>query len=250
MALAGIGAVLLQFPDPPQLGKDILPAANEWMALAVELAACGLLKGDWDPAKHPRTGQKPNPGWFAEVAREVRAVTARMRAWPSPRFNKALRELVKDVAEKGGLSELGPYGDAAAIILELVQKLGPSELNDGEQRAIEQTNAYFDPPKTLEELQMRPTQNALGYERHHIVEQNDDNVEKEVVVKFGRDAIDDPGNLVWVPRLKHERITAYYNETDPDDPQAHSRRDVIGEDDFETQREKGLVALRKFGVLQ
>jgi len=134
--------------------------------------------------------------------------------------------------------------------LELVQKLGPSELNDGEQRAIEQTNAFFDPPKTLEALQTPPKQNALGYERHHIVEQNDDNVEKDVVVKFGRDAIDDPGNLVWVPRLKHELITGYYNGTDDDDPQERNRRDVIGEDDFETQREEGLAALRKFGVLQ
>ena len=249
LALAGIAAVLLQFPDPPPLEKGA-PAADDWARLAWELAGSGLLKGDWDSAKHPRTGQKPNPGWFAEVVREARAVTARMRAWPSQRFNKALRELVKDVAEKGGLSELGPYGDAAAIILELVKQLGPSALNDGEQRAIEQTNAYFDPPKTLDELQTRPTQNILGYERHHIVEQNDDNIGKEVVVKFGRDAIDDPGNLVWVPRLKHELITAYYNEIDADDPQGRRRRDVIGEYDFETQRENGLAALRKFGVLQ
>ena len=78
-----------------------------------------------------------------------------------------------------------------------MEQLGPSELLSGEDRAIAQTNAYFDPPKTLEELQTPPTQNALGYERHHIVEQNDDNVEKEVVVKFGRDEIDDPSNLVW-----------------------------------------------------
>jgi len=101
LALAGIGAVLLQFPDPPPLEKGAL-AANDWTRLAAELACSGLLKGDWDPAKHPRTGQKPNPGWFADVVREVREVTARMRAWPSPRFNKALRVLVKGVAEKGG----------------------------------------------------------------------------------------------------------------------------------------------------
>lgn len=97
LALAGIAAVLLQFPDPPPLEKGA-PAANDWARLAWELAASGLLKGGWDPAKHPRTGQKPNPAWFAEVVREARAITARKRAWPSPRFNKALRELVKDVA--------------------------------------------------------------------------------------------------------------------------------------------------------
>ena len=47
-----------------------------------------------------------------------------------------------------------------------------SELNMGEQRAIDQVRASVDPPKTLEELQQDPTQNALGYEQHHIVEQN------------------------------------------------------------------------------
>ena len=249
LALAGIAAVLLQFPDPPPLEKGA-PAADDWTGLAVELAASGLLKGDWDPVKHPRTGEKPNPGWFADVVRVVQEAAARLKGWPSPKFNKALRELVKDVAEKGPLSELGPYGDAAAIILELVKQLGPSELLTGEDRAIAQTNAYFDPPKTLEELQRPPTQNVLGYERHHIVEQNDNNVEKEVVVKFGRDAIDDPSNVVWVPRLKHELITGYYNEIDHDDPQERRRRDVIGEDNFDTQRDKGLAVLRKFGVLQ
>ena len=184
LALAGIAAVLLQFPDPPPLEKGA-PAADDWTRLAAELAGSCLLKGDWDPAKHPRTGQKPNPGWFAAVVREVRAATARMRAWPSPRFNKALRKLVADVAEKGWLSRFGLYADAAAIIWELVEQLGPSALNDGEDRAIAQTNAFFDPPKSREELQTPPTQNVLGYERHHIVEQNDANVAKTPVVKFG-----------------------------------------------------------------
>ena len=102
----------------------------------------------------------------------------------------------------------------------------------------------------MEELQRPPTQNVLGYERHHIVEHNDNNVEKEVVAKFGRDAIDDPSNVVWVPRLKHELITGYFNELDDDDRQERRRRDVIGGDNFETQYDKGLAALRKFGVLR
>ncbi len=249
LALAGIAAVLLQFPDPPPLEKGA-PASNDWGRLAAELAESGLLKDDWDPAKHPRTGQKPNPGWFAEVAREVRAATARMRAWPSPRFNKALRELVKDVADKGGLSEFGPYGDAAAIILEIVEKLGPSELNDGEDRAIDQTNAYFDPPKTLEELQTPPTQNVLGYEGHHNVEQNDDNIAKTTLAKFGRPAIDDPSNIVYIPRLKHELITAEFNSKVDKDPQNRPLREIVDEMDFAQQRAIGLDMLRKYGILK
>lgn len=249
LALAGIAAVLLQFPDPPPLEKGF-PAPADWALLAAELAASRLLKGDWDSAKHPRTGQKPNAGWFAQVVREVRATTARMSGWPSPRFNKALREAVVEVADKGGLSAIGPYADAAAIIWELVQELGPSALNDGEDRAIAQTNAYFDPPKTLEELQSPPTQNTLGYERHHIVEQNDDNVAKTPVVKFGRATIDDPSNLVYIPRLKHELITADFNSVVPVSPPGQTLRDLVDDLDFDEQRSFGFYILRKYGILQ
>ncbi|MGD1037034.1 MAG: hypothetical protein ABR878_07510 [Roseiarcus sp.] len=249
LALAGIAAVLLQFPDPPPLEKGA-PAVDDWAKLAAELARSGLLKGDWDPSKHPRTGEKPNPGWFAQVVREVREVTSRMRAWPSPRFNKALRDLVEAVAEKGGLSEFGPYADATAIIWELVDQLGPSELNDGEQRAIEQTNAYFDPPKTLEELQTPPAQNGLGYERHHIVEQNDDNVAKTPFAKFGRATIDDPSNIVYIARLKHELITADFNSEVPVGSQGQTLRDLVDDLDFDDQRSFGLYMLRRYGILQ
>jgi hypothetical protein len=115
LALAGIGAVLLQFPDPPPLEKGA-PAANDWTRLAAELACSGLLKGDWDPARHPRTGEKPNPGWFAEVAHAAQEAAARLKDWPSPEFNKALRKLLKRISAKGWLSDLGPYGDAIAIV--------------------------------------------------------------------------------------------------------------------------------------
>ena len=249
LALAGIAAVLLQFPDPPPLEKGA-PAVDDWARLAAELAWSGLLKGDWDSAKHPRTGQKPNPGRFAQVVREVREVTSRMCAWPSPRFNKALRDLVEAVAEKGGLSEFGPYADAAAVVWGLVEQLGPSALNDGEQRAIEQTRAYFDPPKSLAELQTPPTQNSLGYERHHIVEQNDDNVAKTPVAKFGRATIDDPSNLVYIPRLKHELVTADFNSEVPVGSPGETLRDLVDDLDFDEQRSFGFYMLRRYGILQ
>src|ERR1019366_386936 len=63
LALAQICALLLRFPDPPSLTKDFerLGAAE----LARELHESGLLKADWDPAKHPRVGEPPIAGWFA-----------------------------------------------------------------------------------------------------------------------------------------------------------------------------------------
>ncbi|MGA2494844.1 MAG: hypothetical protein ABSF67_18200 [Roseiarcus sp.] len=63
LALAQIAALLLRFPDPPSLTKD--SSAQGAAALARQLVDCGLLKADWDAARHPRAGEPPNPGWFA-----------------------------------------------------------------------------------------------------------------------------------------------------------------------------------------
>jgi len=63
LALAQISALLLRFPDPPSLAKG--DAAGGSVELAEQLIESGLLKADWDSSKHPRTGEPPNPGWFA-----------------------------------------------------------------------------------------------------------------------------------------------------------------------------------------
>src|ERR1700683_1098600 len=52
-------------------------------------------------------------------------------------------------------------------------------------RTGERSNmAAFQPPKTLDELQQVPAENILGYEQHHIVNQNPANLAKNVFVKF------------------------------------------------------------------
>jgi hypothetical protein len=65
LARAQIGALLLQLPDPPA-SANTQPDGLDKRRLARDLVACGLLKADadWDD-KHPRTGEPPNPGWFA-----------------------------------------------------------------------------------------------------------------------------------------------------------------------------------------
>ena len=59
IALAQIGALLLRFPDPPRLAKDMAPSADA-ASLARQLFFIGLLKADaaW-VAQHPRTGTRP-----------------------------------------------------------------------------------------------------------------------------------------------------------------------------------------------
>jgi hypothetical protein len=91
---------------------------------------------------------------------------------------------------------------------------------------------------------------------HHIVEQNPANVAKRLahwislLRKFGRAMIDDPSNIVWVPRWKHREITAEYNSKEPNDPTGRLHRQVVNELDFAAQREAGLAALRKARVLK
>ena len=261
-ALAAIGALLLRFPDPPSLAKGS-PACGS-AELARRLFDSGLLDKDWDPAQHPRVGEPPNPGWFAAKPEDApNAGPPRAPSRSSSRREafrlglRFMRDLMADTADeviRTGKVALWLAPKLWGPIEFVVELLKSSELNPDEQRAIDYGRASVDPPKTLEELQRPPTQNVLGYERHHIVEQNPDNIAKgpdvEEIEKFGRDLIDDPSNIVWIPRFKHEQITRYYNSEDPDDPLGRIRRKMINDLDFAGQRAAGLEALRKVGVLQ
>ncbi len=50
---AHIATLHLEIPDPPALAKGA-QSATEFVALAKELHASGMLKRDWDPSQHPR----------------------------------------------------------------------------------------------------------------------------------------------------------------------------------------------------
>jgi hypothetical protein len=50
---ARIATLHLELPDPPRVGKST-QTPDEIIDLARQLRASGLLKADWDPAKHPR----------------------------------------------------------------------------------------------------------------------------------------------------------------------------------------------------
>lgn len=247
IALAGIAALLLRFPDPPPLEKGHQSPDDVW-ALAATLFQSGLLKADWDSSKHPRTGAPPNPGQFAAVPEEPKTPEAR-RGWPPPIVNTALRNLVSAIEERPpliGVAALGPIADATIMLFEVMRA---NPLNEGEdERLAAQWNANLDPPMSLEELQQPPSNNILGYEQHHIVEQNPANIEKGELEKFGQAMIDDPSNLVWVPRLKHEQITSHYNSKP--DPSGPTEREIVNQLDWNEQRAIGLDQLRATGILK
>ena len=227
------------------------------LSRATELYWTALLKaGDWDPDEHPRAGTGPNRGWFAEKPK-VPNLPAK-RGWPLRSVNQKAREWIAKAAAEivpkaGKLILYGvPVVDAVTAFAEAFK---PTELNGGENRLVAQMRTSFDPPKTLEELQKTPTENFLGYERHHIVERTPANIEKVIELmggwleKFGREKIEDPSNIAWVPRLRHEQISADYSRNSAGEG-TPTVRENLSRSDFATQRAAGLEALKKYGVLK
>lgn len=260
--LAAIAAVLLGFPDPPGFAKDA--PARDGLPLVAQLAASGLLEGDWQPDKHPRAGCPPNAGWFVPKPKETNSATlpgngpnlsaARDTFRLAARLVRSALQVATDLSIQAGEAAVRTGGRPLGVIGAILDLLSDSgELNRGDQQVVDELRASVDSPKTLEELQKPPSENTLGYQRHHAVEQNPANVLKAPAVhgyvKFGRDALEDACNLFWVPTYKHEQITGYYNSSDESDP-SRTHRQVVNEQDFVGQFAAGLDAMRKYGVLK
>jgi hypothetical protein len=83
-----------------------------------------------------------------------------------------------------------------------------------------------------------------GYDDHHIVE-------KTWAEYFGftKSQIDDPSNLASIPSLTHYQITGWYMTPNPDYG-GLSPREYLRDKDWETRRQVGLDALKRFNVLQ
>jgi hypothetical protein len=104
--------------------------------------------------------------------------------------------------------------------------------------------SYLDAPKTLDELQEAAQYPQPGYDIHHIVEQT-----SAAQDGFPQSLIDDPDNLVLVPRLKHWLINAWYQKQNPDFG-GLSPREYLRGTSWEERQQVGYKALITFGVLQ
>jgi hypothetical protein len=145
-----------------------------------------------------------------------------------------------DVRERNRIArEVARYSGPIALIYrfrEWLRELGPS------------IDSYWDPPKSLEELQAAAFDLPKpGYQRHHIVEQTP--ARKDA--SFSEDWIEDRSNIVAVPTYKHEDITAWFSKINYD-PRfgGLSPREYLRNKDWSERLEVGLEALRKFGVLK
>jgi hypothetical protein len=103
--------------------------------------------------------------------------------------------------------------------------------------------SYYDPPKTLRELQDAVSSPERGYDIHHIVEQG-----PALLEGYTRGQIDAPDNLARIPRIKHWEITGWYN-TKNLEYGGLTPRQYLRNMPWEEKRRVGLKALREFGVL-
>ncbi len=271
LALAQIGALMLRLPDPPSSASSgVEGRGSERFELFATLDASGLLKvGDWDEDEHPRTGAPPNPGWFAPKPKIQLASNdaPQLPTRPEPRgWRLRVQSALAWLGRSGRFAALwmrvtAMAAERASFLVSLLEYglsffANPALEPSTGDIVADEYGAEDDPPKTLDELQKPPNHYQLGYDQHHIVEQNPANIAKRLeywtllLRKFGRAAIDDPSNIVWVPRRKHWRITAIYNSKEAGDPLGRLHRQVVNQLDFASQREAGLAALREAGVLK
>jgi hypothetical protein len=104
--------------------------------------------------------------------------------------------------------------------------------------------AARDEPKTFEELQQGVGQSKPGYDDHHIVEQT--SAERS---GFTQSQIDDPENVVKIPKITHYQITGWYM-TGNTNLGGLSPREYLSDKSWEERRQVGLDALVRFKVLK
>ena len=121
---------------------------------------------------------------------------------------------------------------------------GLQKISDWMEAYKDLIEADRDPPKTMQELRAGVGKRRPGYDTHHIIEQT-------AAEYWGltRSEIDDPSNLVSIPRLRHYQITGWYG-TKNDKFNGLSPRDYLRDKGLEERRKVGIEALIDFKVLK
>jgi hypothetical protein len=105
--------------------------------------------------------------------------------------------------------------------------------------------AYFDPPKSLEELQQAAqSPGELGYDDHHVVEQATAADDGGEAVRIAA-----PENLARTPTVKHWQLNGWYETSTPYFNNLTPRQYLKGKS-WEERFRVGLQGLRDLGVLQ
>jgi hypothetical protein len=148
-------------------------------------------------------------------------------------INKIIKGLVKWLIKRG-VAELIPGVGEALLIVDMASWI---------IEYMPYIQAYFDPPRTLKELNDGALHPETGYDIHHIVEQTPARGEG-----YTNDDIEAPGNRVRIPTLKHWQINAWYGR--PNDAYGGlTPRQYLRGKSWEVKRQVGIKALEDAGVL-
>jgi len=208
-ARACIAAVFPRLPDIPEASPQAL------LKCATALAERGLLKADPNDPKHPGypagapdgKGGQFRPKADAETGRDSINSDQIVRGALNHIAARLVKEIVADIIAGVLGAALGPevplaetaklIADVGYATYEVAQVLAPY------------VRAYFDKPKTMQELRDAAKTRRAGYDMHHVIEQataSPDGSEDEI--------IDGSDNFVSIPTLKHWELNGWYETRD------------------------------------
>jgi hypothetical protein len=276
LLLARIAAVHLRIPDlPDQAARDALEAEDRLIRKAhLRPHPNELHKASPDDPKHPgwpagteggRGGQfRPKDGTPATIDQEAKKRIARLairrtlRALALSLLRLASRGAVNIIPIVGEvltaieimrtISELAQLRIEADAALEFVKK-GPRALEELQvsSNGYEQFQSYDQFTKselTQDQLAKRFGPAGDGYEYHHIVTQGGDNADN-----IPPEQLQNTDNIIRIPTLLHEEVSAKYLEKAPDDS-GRTVYEWLQTKPYEFQREYGLKILRDLHILK
>lgn len=245
-ARACIAAVHLRLPEIPDSSPQGLAKC------ATALAKTGLLKASPDDPKHPgwpagtpggKGGQfrpkeesESESVGGAESANQLgRRVLGRLGA-------HIVKSMIKHAMTGIAGSILGPEVPATEIAGAIVD-LGLAA-HDAAVEAAPYVKAYFDEPRTLDELQDAAKTREKGYDIHHIVER------ATAAPDGSEDAfINGPENLVSIPTVQRWDLNQWY-ESRNKSYDGLTPRQYLKDKSLEERFHLGLDGLREIGVLK
>jgi len=243
-ARACIAAVFLRLPDIPEASPQAL------LKCATALAERGLLKADPNDPKHPGypagapdgKGGQFRPKAEAERSDGEADVDQLVRGVLTRAAVRLAKRLIADVAAGVIGSVFGPEV-AVAETAKLIFDLGYGAYEIAREIAP-YVKAYYDAPKTLDELREAAKTKRVGYDMHHVIERATaapDGSEDEL--------IDGADNLVSIPTLKHWRLNGWYGKEN-DKFGRQTPRQYLKRKSVEERRQVGLEGLKAIGVLK
>ena len=256
-----------------------LPVLRDEAARQCLLKAEALLKASADDPKHPGwPAGTPGSigGQFRPKTGQEPTSASRLPATVERATRKAARRMIRSRLITH-LKQVGEVRNEAEDKIDAFERNSPLLLDDIGQLVVQaqeikvETEAAFDfaqlGPRRLEELQVTESSESFssydafykhergellekrfgpagdGYQYHHIVEEG---INTGAIPTSQLQSTD---NIIRIPTLLHEEITAIYAGSAPDAPEMTLRQWLKGKS-YQEQYEYGLKVMRELGILR